>query len=187
YDAGGAVFAHEFGHLIAMRHDPFVDGSNGPPGYSYGHGFTWTGAGDNFRTIMAYSSACSGNGGCPRISYWSNDDLQWDGTTMGNAGTSDNARVARLKETTIAAFEPQVTNKRVYTNDTVDNGEIANIIAGSSITNRTSLTNIPTTIIYQNGSKGSYIANDEITFVEGFHVKSGATFEAILESCTGNQ
>jgi hypothetical protein len=186
WDAGGLVFVHEFGHLIAMRHDPFVDSSNGPPGYAYGHGFTWSGAGTNFRTVMAYSNACAGNGGCPRIAYWSNDDLQWGGTTMGNAGASDNARVARQKEVTIQGFEPQSTNKRVYINDTVDDGEIANIIAGSSIINRSFIANQPTTVIYQNGSKGKYIAPNEITFVEGFHAKTGATFEAILEYCTGN-
>jgi len=186
WDAGGLTFVHEFGHLIAMRHDPFVDSSNGPPGYAYGHGFTWSGAGTNFRTVMAYSNACAGNGGCPRIAYWSNDDLQWGGRTMGNAGTSDNARVARQKEVAIQGFESQSNNKRVYINDTVDDGEIANIIAGNSIVNRTFITNQPTTIIYQNGSKGKYIAPNEITFIEGFHAKTGTTFEAILESCTGN-
>ena len=90
-------FAHEIGHLQSARHDPATDPSTSP--YSYGHGYQYNGN-PKWRTIMAY--ACSG--GCPRLNYWSNPSILYNGIPMGTTSQSDNERVLNLTRGTVAAF-----------------------------------------------------------------------------------
>jgi hypothetical protein len=90
-------FAHEIGHLQSARHDPATDSSTTP--YAYGHGYQYNGS-PKWRTIMAY--ACSG--GCPRLNYWSNPSILYNGLPMGTSTTSDNERVLNLTRGTVAAF-----------------------------------------------------------------------------------
>ena len=77
-------FAHELRHLMGARHDrrrldhvAFRDG----------HGFQHT-ASPAWRTVMAYD--CTG--GCSRLQYWSNPNVNYSGQAMGTTG-QDNARV----------------------------------------------------------------------------------------------
>jgi len=89
-------FAHEIGHLQSARHDPATDPSTSP--YAYGHGYR---APNNaWRTIMAYD--CTS--GCPRLNYWSNPDVTYQGVAMGTAATSHNQRVLVNTKATVAAF-----------------------------------------------------------------------------------
>lgn len=88
-------FAHEIGHLQSARHDAANDSSTTP--YAYGHGYRY---GNSWRTIMAYD--CSS--GCPRLNYWSNPNISYNGVPMGNASTADNQRVLVNTKATIAAF-----------------------------------------------------------------------------------
>lgn len=90
-------FAHEIGHLQSARHDPSTDPSTSP--YRYGHGYRYLGSPD-WRTIMAYDCP----GGCPRLKYWSNPLVTYNGVPMGTASQSDNARVLNLTRNTVAAF-----------------------------------------------------------------------------------
>jgi peptidyl-Asp metalloendopeptidase len=90
-------FAHEIGHLQSARHDPATDPSTSP--YSYGHGYQYNGN-PKWRTIMAY--ACSG--GCPRLNYWSNPSILYNGLPMGTSTQSDNERVLNNTRGTVAAF-----------------------------------------------------------------------------------
>ncbi len=88
-------FAHEIGHLLSARHNPETDPSTSP--YSYGHGYRY---GNSWRTIMAYN--CNGN--CPRLNYWSNPDVRYNGVPMGTASTSHNQRVLVNTKATVAGF-----------------------------------------------------------------------------------
>lgn len=90
-------FGHEIGHLQSARHDPANDPSTSP--YSYGHGYQYNGN-PKWRTIMAY--ACSG--GCPRLNYWSNPSILYNGLPMGTSTQSDNERVLNNTRATVAAF-----------------------------------------------------------------------------------
>ena len=49
---------------------------------------------------MAY--ACSG--GCPRLNYWSNPSVLYNGIPMGTTSTNDNERVLNNTRNTVAAF-----------------------------------------------------------------------------------
>jgi len=91
-------FAHELGHLQGARHDPVNDPTSMP--FSYGHGFQHLSPPPAWRTIMAY--ACSG--GCPRLQYWANPNVQYNGIPMGHSATNDDARVLNETASTVAGF-----------------------------------------------------------------------------------
>lgn len=91
-------FAHELGHLQGARHDPATDGTNTP--FAYGHGLQHLTPPPTWRTIMAYN--CSG--GCPRLQYWSNPNVQYNGVAMGTTATNNNARVLNETAATVADF-----------------------------------------------------------------------------------
>lgn len=92
-------FAHELGHLQGARHDPANDPTTTP--FSYGHGFQHTSPPPSWRTIMAYNCP----GGCPRIQYWSNPNVNYNNLAMGTAATNDNARVLNETAGTVAGFK----------------------------------------------------------------------------------
>ena len=92
-------FAHEIGHLQSARHDIATDSSTSP--YAYGHGYRYEPAsGARWRTIMAY--ACTA--GCPRLNFWSNPNINYNGVPMGIAASADNQRVLVNTKATVAAF-----------------------------------------------------------------------------------
>lgn len=92
-------FAHEIGHLQSARHDIATDPSTSP--YAYGHGYRYQPAsGSRWRTIMAYD--CTS--GCPRLNFWSNPNISYNGVPMGIASSADNQRVLVNTKATIAAF-----------------------------------------------------------------------------------
>lgn len=90
-------FGHEIGHLQSARHDPATDPTNSP--YAYGHGYQYNGS-PKWRTIMAY--ACTG--GCPRLNYWSNPAVLYNGQPMGTTSSNHNQRVLNNTRATVAAF-----------------------------------------------------------------------------------
>ena len=93
---GNHSFAHEIGHLYGANHDV---ANSGTGGIAYAHGYHYL---NEWRTVMAYPSACSS--GCPRISYWSNPNILTTdamgatkpttlGIPMGTVATENNAKV----------------------------------------------------------------------------------------------
>jgi hypothetical protein len=90
-------FAHELGHLQGARHNESNDPTTTP--FPYGHGLQHLVA-PAWRTIMAYDCP----GGCPRLQYWSNPDITYNGIPMGTAGTNNNARVLNETALDVAAF-----------------------------------------------------------------------------------
>lgn len=92
-------FAHEIGHLQSARHDIATDSSTTP--YAYGHGYRYQPAtGSRWRTIMAYD--CTS--GCPRLNFWSNPNISYNGIPMGIASSADNQRVLVNTKAAVAAF-----------------------------------------------------------------------------------
>ena len=88
-------FAHEIGHLQGARHNPEADPTNTP--FPYGHGYFHQPG--QWRTIMSYNCP----GGCTRLKYWSNPNVQYNGVAMGTAN-HNNARVLNETACTIANF-----------------------------------------------------------------------------------
>ena len=68
-------FAHETGHNFGSVHDRANSSFAGVYDYSYGYQSPY----GTFRTIMSYDC----DGGCPRINYWSNPDIYYNGQPLG--------------------------------------------------------------------------------------------------------
>jgi hypothetical protein len=75
--------AHEVGHILGARHDRRIDPNNTP--FAYGHGHV----NPKWRTMMSYQEGCDG---CPRIPFWSNPRVRYQGEPTGTL-SEDNARV----------------------------------------------------------------------------------------------
>jgi hypothetical protein len=87
--------AHEIGHILGARHDRAVDGSNTP--FPYGHGHV---NGTRWRDIMSYQKGCDG---CPRIPFWSNPRVTYQGEPTGTP-MADNARVILEQAERVSRF-----------------------------------------------------------------------------------
>ncbi len=87
--------AHEIGHILGARHDRIVDGNDNPFPFAHGHinGTKW-------RDMMSYQEGC---GGCPRIPYWSNPRVMYQGEPTGTPAT-DNARVILEQAERVSRF-----------------------------------------------------------------------------------
>jgi len=173
------TLSHEFGHLYGCRHDVFVDGGSTP--FPFGHGYV--NVPEDWRTIMAYRNACEPNF-CPTIGYFSNPNVGHpvSGSPTGISGQSDNESVIDATYSTIVNFEDTPNSKVVWNADTVIDGEIANIRGETSIT-----TDVNEPYNVNNGGVATFIAGDNITLRPGFRAAPGASFRAVIASCTQGQ
>jgi len=101
---GNYTFAHEIGHMQGAQHNEQAKRNISWP---YGHGFIHpsTIPSQNFRTVMAYDCTNWGYGFCPRISYWSNPDINHNDIAMGTTQTNNNVRLLNETAETVAAFK----------------------------------------------------------------------------------
>jgi hypothetical protein len=98
-------FGHELGHNMGAHHDAYVNPENGA--YAYSHGFTNTTG--QWRTIMAYNNACATAGvNCTRIQYFSNPNVNYNGSPTGAAGTANNASTLNNTALSVANFRQEV-------------------------------------------------------------------------------
>jgi hypothetical protein len=87
--------AHEIGHILGARHDRITDPNDHP--IPYAHGYV---NGTKWRTMMSYNEGC---GGCPRIPYWSNPRIMFNGEPTGTPA-NDNARVILEQAERVSMF-----------------------------------------------------------------------------------
>ena len=88
--------AHEAGHNLGAQHD--IDNAHTSGAFPYAYGYQ---APDRaFRTIMSYN--CTSY--CPRVNYWSNPDVTYEGQPTGVADEADNRRTLNNSANTVANF-----------------------------------------------------------------------------------
>jgi hypothetical protein len=97
------TFGHELGHNMGSNHAP-EDGMNNAPLYPYSFGYKHPA--NLFRTIMAYECAVSS---CPRILYFSNPAVLYNGAPTGTATQNNNALSINNARVTVANFRASVS------------------------------------------------------------------------------
>ena len=102
------TFAHELGHNMGDAHDRATGGTGAYP-YSYGYRDEI----GKFRTIMAYGCPTVS---CPRVKYFSNPRLLYNGRPLGidhttnPANSADNARSMNDVRQIVAAWRAATTD-----------------------------------------------------------------------------
>ncbi|WP_158673869.1 M12 family metallo-peptidase [Streptomyces klenkii] len=95
------TFQHEMGHLLAAFHDWVVEPRTNPY-HPNNHGYCDPQNG--FRDIMTYPKCCPN---CPKVPYFSNPDLRYNGAPLGSTGgprPSNLARVFSLTAPIVATY-----------------------------------------------------------------------------------
>jgi hypothetical protein len=95
---GNHTLAHELGHNQGNMHDP--DNSSYAGVYPYSYGYRLCGV---FHDVMSY--ACSS----PRIPYFSNPNVFYNGQSTGVANYQDTARSMNGTSATVASFRSSTT------------------------------------------------------------------------------
>lgn len=101
-------FAHEFGHLLGVRHDRYIDPVEGKP-LSANHGMIFACGNGACRDIPAYDKFCGDvlNKPCPRIMAWSG--IYWPGGSQISESPND---VNNNAQRALRIFAPIVAKYR---------------------------------------------------------------------------
>jgi hypothetical protein len=162
---GNYSFAHEIAHLIGCQHhtnDPTHSGA--ASAYPFAHGYK--SPNNDWRTIMAYS--CTG--GCPRLLFWSNPNINFGGVPMGTTNSHNNTRMLNEKIPNAMSFL-QPTNNLI-----IQNSDISNSLGGDIIAKNKIETSGVVTI--QSGQEYSFRSGGEIILEPGFTAEAGSNFVA---------
>jgi len=110
---GNYSFAHELGHNMGSQHDHANSSNNSSGAYSYSHGYQ--APDQSFRTVMAYPCP----GGCDRVNFWSNPNVNYNEQPTGVDQTANNPANNRrsLDNTayTVANFRASISKKPAIT------------------------------------------------------------------------
>jgi hypothetical protein len=97
--SAGRTLAHEIGHNLGAQHDQSNTESGGITGYAYGY----QDPNGEFATIMAYSTNGNCPQSCPRIPYFANPQINFNGKPLGSE-TSNIARVFNETSAFVAGY-----------------------------------------------------------------------------------
>ena len=107
--AGYWSFAHELGHNMGGHHDRLnaLDDEGNQEFGEYDYSFGWQDPSGEWRTILSYDCATSY---CPRIPYFSNPAVQYNGVSTGVAigkpNAADNTKTFNLTMSRVASYRP---------------------------------------------------------------------------------
>lgn len=96
---GNLTYAHEHGHNMGLEHDPANANPPGAGSYPYRYGHFVSGS---YRTVMSYSNQCQG--GCTRVTQWSNPEVVFMGQPTGIEDQRDNRRASGLSDGCITDY-----------------------------------------------------------------------------------
>ena len=151
-------FAHEIGHLQGARHNDDLL-CNVP--YAYGHGYVFPPSNKAFQTMMGISLAV------PRVKYWSNPDITYQGDDTGEAGCCDNARALDQSASTVADFVKELSG--TVSSNTILSG--INLLNNVTVTNNATITfAVNSQIYFAEGSSSLLIESGSL-----LDIKPGAT------------
>ena len=172
------TFAHEIGHNAGCDHDTLVSPTSYP--YQYAHGYVnYTGAtGSSWRTMMAYGDACGGELYCQRVKYWSNPDVDFNGTPTGDPIWSNNARVWNENATRVSSFNADPSSITITSADNSTYMDYAYWHATQNI--------YASNYTVESGQTVEMLASSSITLLPGTTIKSGAKFRASVRQTAYN-
>lgn len=105
------TFTHELGHNMGAKHDRTtyeLEGRTAELGQDLYHFGMWW---NTYRTVMSYSN-CPGS--CPRIPYFSNPQVLYQGVptgiALGQTNPADNARKINENRAVVAAFKQRLVS-----------------------------------------------------------------------------
>jgi peptidyl-Asp metalloendopeptidase len=157
---GNFSFAHELGHNFGLEHDRVNSG--GVASYPYAFGYQDTTS--LFRDIMAYN--CPAN--CPRIQYFSNPDVMYNGRPLGVLYTdplaADNRRALNNSATYIGNWRQTVIPLISFTDDP--------LIAGTTVVKAVHITELRTAINARRVSAGLSATTWTNTIVAGGTIRA---------------
>ncbi|MCP3927392.1 MAG: hypothetical protein GY714_32950 [Desulfobacterales bacterium] len=111
-DCGSMTYAHELAHNMGAVHDSGASSGNSGGWDTYSRGYIDNA--NNFRTLMAYTTACTGS--CPRIGYFSSTVATYGAWAL-TGGTDDNVQTLDDTRTIVANFRTSVSGE-AYGDDT---------------------------------------------------------------------
>jgi hypothetical protein len=171
------TFAHEMGHLIGCRHDPYVDASLTP--YIWGHGYIKMNVGsNNFRTMMSYGDQCSDAGqSCPRVLRWSNPNITYNGYVAGTTALNHNRRVWNDEDAEVLGFN------QADVSETIDDADVNQ--ADYGYITATSFIKTTGTVTIE-GTDFDMVAPDYIELGNGFKVNNGTSLYMDTKQTVGS-